>query len=846
MTRTKYLLFIALCIPSAGIPLRGNTGIVRKVLRGDLIQIGDSFVARLTGISAPSRDAELGPEVYEFTRSELEGRRVRLSTWTTDNSAAGIVYDKDGRPFVQIYYGEGLTVSFNELLLKKGYARVDHDYLPDELEHFIDLEREARLKGIGIWRRDSAESVFLIPRIEGLEVDGSGGDWDGRGFHVGLVTEPDGRVSPPDDFDARFRLGWNDAGLFVLADIRDDVVDEHESASGLWIKDCVELFVAEHRGSMSRYQVVIAPGADTLHPKPRWKIYDWRDAAERAPELTAHAASRVLEGGYRIEALLPWRNLGISPRRGLELAFQFLANDADPGEDSRRVAWYPGIGPTDPKNLHRVRLADAPSESILCRVDRQITLGGCSVSVLASGELNGKSVTLRSGSAVIGRGELNLKHGRPRFELEVHSLHHPNEWPTVQVEVDGKAAASYEAIATLDQVIERYIEASGGRAALAKLKTRVCAGRYVDDLSGQPARSYPLQAYAEVPDRWTTIAQSPKGRLQNGFDGRLGYRVDSDRIESDNRMAQSWLGFLLNPHGALHLQDYFPAMLLEGKEVMAGRSVYLVKTVGAPNRLYFDADSGLLMRIGPHWKLQNYREVDGVRLPFRVAASREGGESYYAFDSIEHNLIIDNSRFAVPDAGDVFADAFADIDDPMVAPMLKMQDLTYKHGEMNIPCRDGRFLYDLVIREGYTRGLEIGTYNGYSTLWLALALRETGGRLVTLEVDAATGEEARRNFRKAGLEAVIDSRICDALKEIPKISGNFDFVFIDAWKPDYLQYLHLLRDRMLPGGAIVAHNVTNHARDMREFLEAIRNDSSLETTFHRISAEGFSLSIKRK
>ena len=118
--------------------------------------------------------------------------------------------------------------------------------------------------------------------------------------------------------------------------------------------------------------------------------------------------------------------------------------------------------------------------------------------------------------------------------------------------------------------------------------------------------------------------------------------------------------------------------------------------------------------------------------------------------------------------------------------------------------------------------------------------------MITIEYDHVSGEEARRNFVKAGLKDVIDSRINDAFVEIPKIDGDFDFVFIDAWKPDYVKFLRLLKDRISPGGAIVAHNVTNQARDMKEFLEAIRNDSTLETTFHEISAEGFSVSIKRK
>jgi predicted O-methyltransferase YrrM len=178
--------------------------------------------------------------------------------------------------------------------------------------------------------------------------------------------------------------------------------------------------------------------------------------------------------------------------------------------------------------------------------------------------------------------------------------------------------------------------------------------------------------------------------------------------------------------------------------------------------------------------------------------------------------------------------------------MLKTKELTYVHEDMNVPYRDGRFLYDFIIEKNYKYGLEIGTFTGYSALWMGLALKKTGGRLITIEIDKGYGQVAQQNIRKAGLENVIDSRINDAFEEIPKIEGKFDFVFIDAWKPDYVKFLHLLKDRISPGGAIIAHNVKNYARDMREFLVAIQSEPSFETTFYEISAEGFSVSLKRK
>jgi endonuclease YncB( thermonuclease family) len=142
---------------AVAITATANIGVVTKVLGGDIVQFGDSFRARLTGIRTPLPSEPLGVEIFDFTKRQLEGQTVRLVTWTTDNTAAGIVYDEEGYARVQIFYGrlsgeKGGGVSFNEVLLKKGYARVDPKYLPDELKHYLDLEKEARAKGLGVWK----------------------------------------------------------------------------------------------------------------------------------------------------------------------------------------------------------------------------------------------------------------------------------------------------------------------------------------------------------------------------------------------------------------------------------------------------------------------------------------------------------------------------------------------------------------------------------------------------------------------------------------------------------------------------------------------------------------------
>jgi len=158
----KRRLLILAAVMAAAVTAAANTGVVKKVLGGDIVQFGDAFIARLTGLRAPRLGEPLGREAYEFTLKELEGKQVQLATWTTDNTAAGIVHDEEGFPFVLIRYGQfsrerGFELCFNEVLLKKGYARVDLKYLPDELKHYLALEKEAREKGLGIWKPMTAE-----------------------------------------------------------------------------------------------------------------------------------------------------------------------------------------------------------------------------------------------------------------------------------------------------------------------------------------------------------------------------------------------------------------------------------------------------------------------------------------------------------------------------------------------------------------------------------------------------------------------------------------------------------------------------------------------------------------
>jgi predicted O-methyltransferase YrrM len=157
---------------------------------------------------------------------------------------------------------------------------------------------------------------------------------------------------------------------------------------------------------------------------------------------------------------------------------------------------------------------------------------------------------------------------------------------------------------------------------------------------------------------------------------------------------------------------------------------------------------------------------------------------------------------------------------------------------------DGRFLRVMVASSGARHALEIGGASGYSAIWIGLGLRETGGRLTTIEVDAGRARTAEQNIRRAGLADVVTVVSGDAFKEIPRIKDDFDFVFLDAWKRDYKRFFDLTFPRLRSGGLLLAHNVVNKETEMRDFLVAIQNHPALLTTIVSPGQEGISVSYK--
>jgi predicted O-methyltransferase YrrM len=166
-------------------------------------------------------------------------------------------------------------------------------------------------------------------------------------------------------------------------------------------------------------------------------------------------------------------------------------------------------------------------------------------------------------------------------------------------------------------------------------------------------------------------------------------------------------------------------------------------------------------------------------------------------------------------------------------------------GQLAVSEEDGRFLRLMIATSGAKRALEIGGASGYSAIWMGMGLRETGGKLVTIEYDPARAKELADNIRRAGLQDVVQVLSGDAFQQIPKVAGNFDFVFLDAWKRDYKRFFDLVYPRLDSGGLFIAHNVVNKREEMGDFLAAIHTHPSLWTTVVAPSGEGMSISRKR-
>ena len=174
-----------------------------------------------------------------------------------------------------------------------------------------------------------------------------------------------------------------------------------------------------------------------------------------------------------------------------------------------------------------------------------------------------------------------------------------------------------------------------------------------------------------------------------------------------------------------------------------------------------------------------------------------------------------------------------------------LEEMTRGQWYLNVTAREGRVLRQLAEAMAAKRVVEIGTSSGFSTIWLALAARASGGKVFTHEIDPEKVKLATANFKKAGLDDVITVIEGDAHQTIKQHKEPIDILFLDAEKKGYVNYLEQLLPLVRPGGLILGLDMHRPMPDPR-YIEAITRNPDLDTSFIMMESYGISMTLKKR
>jgi predicted O-methyltransferase YrrM len=159
---------------------------------------------------------------------------------------------------------------------------------------------------------------------------------------------------------------------------------------------------------------------------------------------------------------------------------------------------------------------------------------------------------------------------------------------------------------------------------------------------------------------------------------------------------------------------------------------------------------------------------------------------------------------------------------------------------LNLEPDTAKLLNILARSSGARRVLEIGTSNGYSTIWLASAVAETGGKIISIERSPEKQAMARENLGRAGLLDRVELRLGDATAIVRELTGPFDFVFFDADRITAPEQLRLLLPKLAPGVFVLSDNVLSHPAEIAGYLAVV---ATLEGFEHTVVPVGKGLSL---
>jgi hypothetical protein len=239
----------------------------------------------------------------------------------------------------------------------------------------------------------------------------------------------------------------------------------------------------------------------------------------------------------------------------------------------------------------------------------------------------------------------------------------PQVMPVLPVALPATAQAkAAEALPTTDQILNKYVQAMGGKAAIEKLKTRVMTGSQVTS----DGTAIPLETYQAAPDKVVSILTPKNGVFMSGYNGHVGW-VKNARGQRELSGAQlAEMKRSADFYGDLKFKEIFPGLEIVDREKVGDRDAYVLASQVTPtriNKLYFDTQTGLLLRIlsitqtmlapiPDQTDFEDYREVDGVKLPFIIRRSAVNPRDSWTrkYTEIKQNIPVDDAKFNPPPA----------------------------------------------------------------------------------------------------------------------------------------------------------------------------------------------------
>ena len=211
-----------------------------------------------------------------------------------------------------------------------------------------------------------------------------------------------------------------------------------------------------------------------------------------------------------------------------------------------------------------------------------------------------------------------------------------------------------------DQLLDKYVQAVGGAAAIDKVTSRIMKGTI--DFGG---KSLPIDIYAKEPEKRISFTHMPEGDSVTAFNGQEGWLGTPGRpVREMHSSDLDGASIDADLHLATHLKTMFTEMSLEGQEKVGDRDTYVVvgrREAKPPIRLYFDQQSGLLLRLVRYGETAlgwmptqidyaDYRDTNGVKIPYRWTLARPSGRFTIRVNDVKQNVPVDDAKFAKPPA----------------------------------------------------------------------------------------------------------------------------------------------------------------------------------------------------